>query len=108
MTKLYLEHVRFDDYIQIVLKIKEEMGISKVYVHYNGNQVYGSITVTSLSSGRNYLEYDVLKIVADYYQNQKKEIELKELLEKELENETEEEQAERLEIEVQELLERGI
>lgn len=74
MTKMYLENVEFNDYVELVKKLKKEIGY-KIIVHYDGNDMNGNVKITPLCSNENIVEFKVIKILNDFYQEKKKKLE---------------------------------
>jgi hypothetical protein len=71
VTQMTLSNVKFDDYVEITRRVKNEC--SWVNVNYNGNQIYGNITFTSRNSNHTYIEKDIMKIVYEFYSSRKEE-----------------------------------
>ena len=74
IKKLVLENISYDDHFLIVKTIKEELGNHNVKIHYNGNHIYGDVTITPLNVRENWIEDYVLRIINDFYQKQKLEV----------------------------------
>lgn len=73
VKQMTLSNVKFDDYVEITRRVKNES--FRVEVKYNGNQIYGDIVFRSLGCG-SFIEKDIIKIVYEVY-NRKTEEELR-------------------------------
>lgn len=74
IKKINIENIEFDDYVELVRRMKLEIGY-KAITHYDGNSINGNVKITPLCNDENIIEFKVLKILADFYQEKKRKLE---------------------------------